>query len=162
MTGLDSKKIKVLEHIPKSFCCGTTGVVAVVSWEHWVTSSIPGPAQCVKDPALPELQLMLALWLGSDPWPESSICHGVAKNEKKPCVCTPHPLKESTFQKKLYILFWPNKMCPPGLQSAALTIGKSPGSRVAQRLCQPQGNSNSRPETQFHCFFIFFVFLPFF
>ena len=41
--------------------------------------SIPGPAQWVKDPALPQLWLSLRLWLGSDPWPGSSICCGVAK-----------------------------------------------------------------------------------
>ena len=39
--------------------------------------SIPGLAQCVKDLALPRL------WLRYDPWPRSSISHGVAKKKKK-------------------------------------------------------------------------------
>ena len=42
-------------------------------------------AQCngLKDLALPQLWHRLHLWLGSDPWPRNSICHGVAKEEKK-------------------------------------------------------------------------------
>ena len=43
----------------------------------------PWPAQWVKDPAFPLLQLRSQLQLGSDSWPWNSICHGVAKNEKK-------------------------------------------------------------------------------
>ena len=43
----------------------------------WDVGLIPGLAQWVKDPVLLQLQL------GSDPWPRSSICLGVAKNEKK-------------------------------------------------------------------------------
>ena len=61
--------------------CGTTELAA--SMEPWDTSSIPGPAQWVKDPALLQLWLRLGLWLGSDPRPRNSICPGVGKNEKK-------------------------------------------------------------------------------
>ena len=27
--------------------------------------------------------VLLQLWLGSDPWPRNSICHGVAEKEKR-------------------------------------------------------------------------------
>ena len=43
--------------------------------------SIPGPAQWVRDPAMP--QPGLPLWLGSDPWPGSSICHSRPKEGEK-------------------------------------------------------------------------------
>ena len=54
---------------------------STASWEHWDTGSIPGPAQWVKDLALLQLhlQLRLTLLLRYDPWPGSSIYHGVAK-----------------------------------------------------------------------------------
>ena len=45
--------------------------------------SIPSPAQWVKDPVRQQFWLRLRLQLGSDPWPGSSICCGVAKEEKK-------------------------------------------------------------------------------
>ena len=45
--------------------------------------SIPGPPQWVKDPALLQVQLRSRLRLGSDPWPRSGICCGVAKNERE-------------------------------------------------------------------------------
>ena len=42
---------------------------------------LPSLAQCVKD------LVLLPLWLGSDPWPRSSICHEAAKKENaKYCV----------------------------------------------------------------------------
>ena len=67
---------------PRSSCCVITGSAA--SWERWDASSIPSPAQWVKDPALPQLWLRSQLWLGSDPWPSKSVRHGVAdKGEKK-------------------------------------------------------------------------------
>ena len=40
---------------------------------------VPGPAQWVKDPALPKHWLRSQLRLGSDLWPGNSICHRVAK-----------------------------------------------------------------------------------
>ena len=50
------------------------------SWDHWDMGLIPSPAQWVKDLALFQLSLRSRLWLGSDPWPGNSICHGAAKN----------------------------------------------------------------------------------
>ena len=47
-----------------------------MSWEHWDAGLIHRFS-----PTL--VQLGLPLWLGSDPWPESSICHSEAKNEGK-------------------------------------------------------------------------------
>ena len=61
--------------------CGTVGSVA--SLQCWDTMSIPGPAQWVRDPALPQLWHRSQLWLTSDPWPGNSICHGAAKKGKK-------------------------------------------------------------------------------
>ena len=53
-----------------------------MSWEHWNAGLIPGPAQRVKDLVLLELRLSSQLWLGSDPWPRNSMCHGAAKKKK--------------------------------------------------------------------------------
>jgi len=46
-------------------CCGPAGSPA--SWEYWGVVSIPGWAQRVKDPSLPQLWLKLQLWVESDP-----------------------------------------------------------------------------------------------
>ena len=61
--------------------CGSVGSAAVFR-ECWGTGSIPGPAQEVKDLGLPQLWLRLQLWLGSDPWPGSSICLRAAEKLK--------------------------------------------------------------------------------
>ena len=53
---------------------------SAASSERWDSGLIPSPAQWVKDPALPHLLLRLWLWLGSDPRPGSSMCHGAARN----------------------------------------------------------------------------------
>ena len=44
---------------------------------------MPGLVQWIKDPALPQLQCRWQLWLRFDPWPRNSICHQVAKKEKR-------------------------------------------------------------------------------
>ena len=56
---------------------------SAMSWEHWDTDSIPGPAQRVTDPVLLQVQLRSCLWLRSDSWPGNSLCRGVAKNGRK-------------------------------------------------------------------------------
>lgn len=56
-------KIKNTEKM--EFPRGTTGLTA--SLEQWDAGSIPNVAQ----------------WLGSDPWPINSICHGVAQKKKE-------------------------------------------------------------------------------
>lgn len=60
---------------------GTTWSVA--SWECWDLGSIPSLAQWVRDPVLLQLQLRLWLQLRFDPWPQWSLCCGVAKMKKK-------------------------------------------------------------------------------
>ena len=47
------------------------------------TGSIPSLAQWITDPVLLQLQLRPQPQLGSYPWPGSSICYRVAKNEKQ-------------------------------------------------------------------------------
>ena len=64
-----------------NFHCDIMGSAA--SWEHWNEGLIPGPAQWVRDLALPQLWLGLQLWLESDPWPGKFICPRVAKKENK-------------------------------------------------------------------------------
>ena len=44
----------------------------------------------VKDLVLLQLQCRLQLLLGSDPWPGSSMCHGVGRKEKKKVHGNPH------------------------------------------------------------------------
>ena len=65
----------------RSCQCGATGLV--VYWDCWVAGLIPGPAQQVKDPALPQLWRRAQRQLGSDPWPGNSMCCGAATREKK-------------------------------------------------------------------------------
>ena len=48
----------------RSFHCETD---SVASWEHWGSGSIPGPAQWVKDPVLPQLWHRSQVQLRSDP-----------------------------------------------------------------------------------------------
>ena len=65
----------------RSSCTGEMGLAA--SWDHWVTDSIPGLAQWVKDLALPQLWLRLRQTLGTDPWPQNSYAAGRPKIKKK-------------------------------------------------------------------------------
>ena len=66
---------------------------SAASWEPWDVGLIPGLALWVRNLVLLPLLLRLPLCLGSDPWPESSICHGAAKTNKQTnkqisvCVC---------------------------------------------------------------------------
>ena len=53
------------------------------SWEHQNAGLTTSLVQWVKDLALLQLWLRLQQWLGSDPWPGNSICHGEAEKEKK-------------------------------------------------------------------------------
>ena len=55
----------------------------MASWEPWDAGLMPGLVEWVKDLEFLQLQLRWRLWLGCDPWPGNSICHGVAKKEKK-------------------------------------------------------------------------------
>ena len=67
------------EFIGKEFllrCKGMGGILGALG-----RNFDPGPAQWVKDPALPQLWLRARLWLGSDTWPGNSIYHGAAKNK---------------------------------------------------------------------------------
>jgi len=64
----------------RSSYSGATGSAA--SLEHWDAGLIPGLAHWVKDLALLQLCQRSQLWLGSDPWPRNSTCHGAAKKKK--------------------------------------------------------------------------------
>ena len=65
--------------------CSATGSMA--SWEgRQGRGFLPGPAQGVKDPVLPQLQLRWQLWLRSDPRPENSMCCRTAHKGKNVCV----------------------------------------------------------------------------
>ena len=54
----------------------------MASWQCWDEGLIPGPPQCIKDPALPPLQLGLHLWLRYDPCPRTPYAMGRQKKEK--------------------------------------------------------------------------------
>ena len=55
---------------------------SAASQERWDVGSSPGPARWVKDPSWLQLLRRSQLWLGSDPSPGNSICHGAAKERK--------------------------------------------------------------------------------
>ena len=66
-----------------SSCCGATGLAA--SLEQWDSGSVPGPAQCVKDPLLPQLwhSCRSQLWLSSVSGPGTLYAEGQPKKKKK-------------------------------------------------------------------------------
>ena len=51
--------------------------------EYWDAGSIPSPAQWVNDPALLQLRQRSKLHLGSDGWPQNSLCQAAAEKEGK-------------------------------------------------------------------------------
>ena len=61
--------------------CGAVG--SVVSWECWDAGLILSPAQWVKDRVLLQLWHRSLLWLRSDPWPGSYVCHRAPEKGKK-------------------------------------------------------------------------------
>lgn len=79
-TPKNQKKIKKKKTF-WSFC------VAQQDWwrlgSHGGMGLMPGPIQWVKDSALPQLQLRSQLRLQYDPWPRSSMCCKMAKNDQK-------------------------------------------------------------------------------
>ena len=93
--------ITCLKYSFRSSRCGATGSSA--SWERWDAGSVLSQAQRVKDPALPQLRLRSHLWLGSDPWPRSSICRGLAKKTKQNKTKQKHP---HSFHKYLLKILW--------------------------------------------------------
>ena len=54
--------------------CGAMGSAVSLQYQH---------AGGLKDLALPLLRHRSQLQLGSDPWPENSICHRAAKKKRK-------------------------------------------------------------------------------
>ena len=84
--------------VPREFCSfqGVTfskadaaGVPDAVQWDQWHLGStetqVPSPAghSGLKIWRLLQLRLRSQLGLKSDPWPGTSMCHGVTKKEKK-------------------------------------------------------------------------------
>ena len=63
-----------------SACCHTRELVASLQCQD--VGLMPGPAQWVKDPLLPQRHHRSKLWPKSDPWPGNSI-HRVAKKKKE-------------------------------------------------------------------------------
>ena len=66
-----------------SSCCGATGLAA--SLEQWDSGSVPGPAQCVKDPLLPQLwhSCRSQLWLLTLSPPKKNKKEKKKKKKKK-------------------------------------------------------------------------------
>ena len=105
--------------------------------------SIPVPAQWVKDPALPHVNLRWGLWLGSDPWSGNSICRGAARKEKrgkimKTPACT-SPSVQDRGKTSVMLMANPSATFVPSSQAPVLNLAPvRPAVRLVGRHMCPR------------------------